>query len=414
MTISKSIYCPSCGQVFHLKFQIDDPIKWSKWPIVVECPGCFDNMELSFSKNGLLPKQKEANYDSPGILIAYCGGLPTPASLYYQEINFPIGLHSIFLVLCSIYGVETVQKYNHNLKLLQNGIVQWSRVMDESYRMISGKKIDPKAYYRKLKSIFRDGVQEKEFQTPVDCIRHYENMIKTVYRALDFGLFKEGPLQNFFNKLTNGFLNEEGPEKILEVARITRYNSNLLKEVRKRINFCIKDFSKILPACFLDFNNGNGKDLFLLTGTIEDINEMYADNFEAICKCLPLIMGLYNTSYNGNPDCFKNSDGSTEGNMEKFMGFDNGSKIKKMLTVPDIKVAFENILETRIRNGINHNNTEFVIETQSCKYFYDMTRPNIYTECRLIDLAYRIIYQIRFFLLIHRFLILIDKGFLVS
>lgn len=193
--------------------------------------------------------------------------------------------------------------------------------------MVCGTKINPQAYYKKLKSIFIDGVEKEMFQTPEDCVMHYEEMIKTVYRGLDFGRFKDGPLKSLFDSLDDGFLTDDGPEKILEAATKTNYNSSLLRDVRWRINLCVKDLAKILPACFLDFNGGNGRDLFLLTGTIEDINKMYADNFEVICKCLPLIMALYNTVRNGYSDCFKLSDGTTvEGNMERFMEFDNGLK----------------------------------------------------------------------------------------
>lgn len=62
-----------------------------------------------------------------------------------------------------------------------------------------------------------------------------------------------------------------------------------------------------------------------------------------------------------------------------------------MMTLQDLRRALGDLLETHIRNGINHENTEFDIDTQTCKYFYDNTRPENYVECRLIDIAYRVL-----------------------
>ena len=409
MTVANHIKCPNCGQVFHLKFQVDNSVYWSEWPVVLECPGCNDPMEMTYSSKGLRPTPKKAERDEPGIVVCYCGGLPTPGCLYYQK-DSGVGFHSIFLTLWGSISEEAMESYKLSLRRLQEGIVRWANSLEISYRMISGKKINPKAYYNKMKAIFEDDLPKERYKTPEDCKTHYDEMVATVYRAMNVGAFCDGPLHKLLDSLRLDLVNQAGPEKIVECAEKAAYSKSVLHEVRTRINTTVKNLSKVLPALFLDFNGGDDADLFLLTGSVDDLNNIYSSNYEVICKTLPLLAAMYNLVNNGNPDSFKNADGSlAEGDLKKFAALDNGKKVNLLMGLPDFHDAISDILNTKIRNGVRHENLEYDIDTQTCEYHYDNSRPDLLITVRLIDLAHAILNQLRYFLMIYRMLLLIDK-----
>ena len=411
MTVANHIKCPNCDQVFHLKFQVDNSVYWSEWPVVLECPGCNDPMVMTYSAKGLKPEPKTAERDESGIVVCYCGGLPTPGCLYYQEEESGVGFHSIFLILSNTIGYEMMEAYKYSLRRLQEGIVHWDNVLEVSYRMISGKKINPKAYYNKMKVVFKDDhLPKDQFESPEDCKMHYDEMVAAVYRAMNVGAFSERPLKKLFHSLKLAIVNRIGPDKIVESAKKAGYSNSVIHEVRTRINTTVKNLSKVLPALFLDFNGGDGTDLFLLTGSVDDINNIYSSNYEVICKTLPLLASIYNLVNNGDPDSFKNADGSiAEGNLKKFAELDNGKKVSLLMELPDFRTGISDILNTKIRNGVRHENLEYDIDTQTCEYHYDNSRPDVFIEIRLIDLAHAVLNQLRYFLMIYKLLLLIAK-----
>lgn len=411
MTVAQPVHCPSCGQVFQLKFQVDKTINWIAWPMVLKCPGCNDQIDLLFDHEGLHPKLEAATTFEPGIVVGYCGGLPTPAALYYKRENSGTGFFSVFLNICQAFGDKIVLEYNAWLKILQEGIVQWCQVLEISYRMITGGNINPSAYNKKMIAVFGDDIPQDRFKTPEDCMEHYDDLVATAYNALNFGSFREGKLWKLFNELSKEFT-DLGRDLIeMPTAAVKGgCTPGLLDEVCQRINLLTKSLPKFLPACFLDFNGGSGDGLFLLSGSPDDINKMYADNYEVICKCLPVLMAIYNKAYNGDPDCFMRADGSrAPGDLKKFADLDNGNKVNQLMTLPVFQEALAEALNTKIRNGVNHRNVKYDLETQICKYHYDPSRPEVFVEHRLIDVAHGVLTQLRCLFLLYRYLSITEK-----
>lgn len=72
------------------------------------------------------------------------------------------------------------------------------------------------------------------------------------------------------------------------------------------------------------------------------------------------------------------------------------------MKIAELNSVFSEILNTKIRNGYNHEDTIFYTDTQIGEYHYDQSRPDVTYEIKLIDVAHAVIDQLRCLLLIAR------------
>lgn len=414
MTIAKSIYCPSCGQIIHLKYQIEPSIGWREWPLVLECPDCGNIEEITYSNKGLKPHLKNAEANQPGYKVAYCGTLPTPGMLYYEKVTSGIGLNSVFMIIHMLYPNVDLSKLGMHMSILENGIVKYRHALPRLYHMLNGNRTNPQAYYNKMKNIFGNDIIEKPYTTIEECYEHYHEMQECVYRAINMGDYNSGKLKAFFY---NGIklLLDKGPDAIQEVIRKGLYTTMIDAKVCNRINECVSKLQILLPAFFLDFipNYRLHEEhlLYILSGTFETINDMYASNFEVICQCIPMLMSIFNMIRHGSPDIFKNDDGVVvNGDMSKFISLNNGNKISNMMKIAELNTVFSEILNTKIRNGYNHEDTIFYTDTQIGEYHYDQSRPDVVYEIKLIDVAHAVIDQLRCLLLIAKLFYMLKNN----
>ena len=413
MTIAKSIHCPSCGQIIHLKFQIEPSISWREWPLVLECPDCYNVEEITYSSKGFKPSLRNAEVNQPGYKVAYCGTLPTPDMLYYEKAESGIGINSVFMMIHMLYPNVNLRELGMHMSILENGIVKYRQALPKLYHMLNGKRTNPKAYYNKMKIIFGNDIIDKPYTTIEECYEHYHEMQECVYRAISMGDYNSGNLNAFFY---NGIklLIDKGPDAIQEVIEKGLYTKIIDDKVSTRINECVSKLQILLPAFFLDFIPNYRLDeehlLYILSGTFETINDMYASNFEVICQCIPILMSIFNMTRNGRADIFKNDNGViVDGDMSKFVSLNNGNKISNMMKIAELNSVFSEILNTKIRNGYNHENTIFYPDTQIGEYHYDQSRPDVVYEIKLIDVAHAVIDQLRCLLLITKLFHLFKK-----
>lgn len=404
MTIAKTIHCPSCGQIIHLKYQIEPSIGWREWPLVLECPNCCNVEEITYSKNGFKPHLGDADVNQPGYKVAYCGTLPTPSMLYYEKVESGIGLNSVFMMIHMLYPNVDFSKFGMHMNILENRIVKYRYALPKLYHMLNGNRTKPQAYYNKMKVIFGNDINEKPYTTVEECYDHYHEMQECVYRAINMGDYNSSMLKSFFCNAIK-LLVEKGPYAIQEVIKKGLYTKVLDTKVCTRINECISKLQILLPAFFLDFipNYRLNEEhmLCILSGSFETINDMYASNFEVICQCIPVLMSVFNMTRHGSPDIFKNNDGVIiDGDMTKFASLNNGNKISNMMKIAELNSVFSEILNTKIRNGYNHEDTVFYNDTQIGEYHYDQSRPDVAYEIKLIDVAHAVIDQLRCLLLI--------------
>ncbi|MDE6717792.1 MAG: hypothetical protein K2J70_06335 [Muribaculaceae bacterium] len=405
MTIPAEILCPTCGAAFHLKYQIDTSIEWRTWPMELVCPNCNDRIHLELDKNGLKPDLEKADRYAEGYLVGYCAGLPTPRPLYYEKQSHGLAL-SLYQTLQMVFGFEEMHLYNMALKGVMHGVDQWSEALDSLHKLLQAKELKPEYYIRKIKAIFGDDTPVDGIETVEDCHGHYVTMIGVVFANFNKGSFTSSLLNMLFRKVRHNFKSDtEGPMKVVECCKEAGVSEELYNEVAEQINKNVKDLAKFLPAFMLDFNGGSGKDLFLMTTTEKEINDLYADNFEVIGKCLPLVMAFYNQIHHGNPNIFKDKDGKAyHADMAKFISHTNGTRLNLMQRLPKLRVAFSEIADNGIRNGIHHNNTSYDHWTQTVTYAPDPSRPEIKKRYRLIDAAHAVLNQLRFLTLIFPFL----------
>lgn len=387
--------------------------------MVLRCPECGNEEMVSVSRQGLEPLIVKADLGGPGTVVGYCGTLPTPPNLYYVDVPAPSpGRNSVYInmtQLCHPYlDCPDFKIHQQRLAIIEDGIVRYRHALPQLYNMLIVKKINPKAYFRKMKNIFGDDMPGREFSMPEECRDHYKNMLVTVYRALNFGNFSESALYSFFHELPAALINE-GPEAMSDVVDRRLLTADIRNKVYRRLNESVGDLEKLLPAFFLDTLPPEAVEvrekLNILSGTFDTFNELYAANFEVLCKVLPIIMAIYNRVNNGNVDIFKDADGKTLANktLDDFMALDNGTKVHLMFTLPRLKEALGNVLNTKIRNGYNHVNTVYEPLTQTGTYHYDPARPEKTEEMRLIDLAYGVICQIRAMLMLVWLFMAMDK-----
>ena len=413
MTIAKSIHCPSCGQIIHLKFQIEPSISWREWPLVLECPNCNNVEESIYSSRGFIPHLKNAEVNQPGYKVAYCGTLPTPGMLYYEKAESGIGLNSVFMIIHMLYPNVDLSKLGMHMSVLENGIVKYRHALPKLYHMLNGNRTNPKAYYNKMKIIFGNDIIDKPYITVEECYEHYHEMQECVYQAINMGDYNSGKLKAYFDNVIKQLV-DKGPEAIQEVIKKGLYTKVIDNKVCIRINECVSKLQILLPAFFLDFipNYRSDKEhlLYILSGTFETINDMYASNFEVICQCIPVLMSVFNMTRHGGSDIFKNDDGVViDGDMSKFVSLNNGHKISNMMKIAELNSVFSEILNTKIRNGYNHEDTIFYTDTQIGEYHYDQSRPDVTYEIKLIDVAHAVIDQLRCLLLIARLFHLFKK-----
>ena len=143
----KFVFCPDCGAVLHLKFQVDDSLDWRIWPVILECLNCHSIIEAEFSKDedGLTasrnidgrrgPDLKKAEVRSDGWVIGYCDLLPTPEPLYYKPYAMGLCMPSIFMY----FDLELMMKYRPLSKDISDCIVRYRHAMPMLYAVLRGE-----------------------------------------------------------------------------------------------------------------------------------------------------------------------------------------------------------------------------------------------------------------------------------
>lgn len=417
MTIAKAFYCPRCEErVFHLKFQMDDSINWRPWPFSIECDNCgaiIDGrlqMKVRHDKSSsptgipdleIIPKLKSADYNDDGAVFAYSNTLPVPEYLYYQPWKGP-GISSVFLVVSSMVDSDIVVAYGRQMAQLERDVIRYDSSLNSLSQLLRGSRTNIKAFKKTLQD--KLGLTPKE--TPsinswTECYDIYQELHRTVLKMLNRGDNSVLPLFKF---LITGLVNL-GQDKVNECRQalmeiLDEKFSNYSKKLYIRLDQCVQELWKLLPGLFVDIYDSQNlqldKQLRLVTSSLDDVENLFRDNFNFLARYMPFIMGIYNLIANGTLNKFFDKEGNElKYNLIDFLKCPDGKRIELMSTIPILQTALSEAMNHHIRNGIDHEDSEYDLSTQLCTYYYERQGEKKSEQCYLIRLAHMCVMQIR-------------------
>lgn len=167
----------------------------------------------------------------------------------------------------------------------------------------------------------------------------------------------------------------------------------------------LHDFDYFLPVIGLSYWPENkikrplGPEYLLTTSDIDPIRQLYADCYEWICRCLPILVGAENIRSRGSYDKFPELAKKGQKKMNSLADFthaDNGIKIQLVSDMNNASISrFVSILDNRLRNAINHYKTKLHPVEQRIEYFpYKGAKKSKKSESIfLIDLTERCYWQ---------------------
>lgn len=417
MTVAKAFYCPQCEErAFHLKFQMDDSIFWRAWPFSIECDICGSiiNGRLLFKKRHdknptptdipdleMMPKLKNADYNDDGAVFAYSNILPIPANLYYQPWKEP-GISSIFLLVNSMVDSKAVLDYGRRMAQFESGIIRYDSSLAALSQLLRGSKTNIKAFKKTLKDKIGLTLQEtSSINSWTDCYDIYHGLHRTVINMLNLGDNSVTPLFNLFIK---GLI-DIGPDKVNEyrqaiMEKLNEKFTSYSKKLYIRFDHSIKELWKLLPGFFVDIYDAQNlqldEHLRLVTSSLDDVENLFRDNFNLLSRYLPLVMGLYNLIANGAIDKFCDKEGNElKYKLEDFLECTDGKRVELMSSIPILQSALSEAMNHHIRNGIDHADSEYNLLTQQCTYYYERHGKKKSEQCYLIRLAHMCVMQIR-------------------
>lgn len=396
-----------------MKFQADVSVNWRKWPFSVTCPSCGDVIDYYWSAGNdadFDAHLRKADYGDRGIVIGYCGGLPTPEPLYYKEGGGP-GFFSTYLILHQILGLEPVEKHKVCVQKIDKDIIRYQSLLTSIYRMLRGIQTNPKAISKKIADIlgFAEG-EYHEIESIRNCYFAYDDMVNCVRKAISYS---DSSVNDSFDKFFRNLV-AIGPQEIANLAHASWQSDDLRNRdtyefLFSRINSDVEALQILLPAFILDQNIDvlACRNLYLVTASVAQINDMYENNYVTIAKFLPFLMGLYNRLRNGDFNTFKDEFGTVQKyNLSDYLSLSDGKKVEIINKIPELRDLLEGCLINNIRNGESHKDYSIDNTTQTVTYrnFNGVT----YTD-RLINVAHKSIKQLRVLCNLAMFMIMVRK-----
>lgn len=406
MTVGNSFCCPDCGAVLHLKFQVDDSLNWRVWPVVLECPKCKSIIEAEFSQdeNGLTasrnidgrrgPNLKKAEVRSDGGVIGYCDLLPTPEPLYYKQYKMGLCMSSIFMHFDS----DLMMKYRPISHAISDGIVRYRHMMPALYALLCGDQTNVEAFKSRLARELELKPEECTLSNADDCYEMYEQLHGAIRKALR--PYDENPIYDYFDKIWTWIV-KAGPEVFVDVRKVCSLTEDacrrLYDDCNRRINATVEELQKLMPAMLLDYMcRDDGDGLYLMTARHTEINSLYEANYAVVMKMLPALMAIDNCRRTGDCNSFTDNEGKkSKFGMSDFISQQDGTRAKLVLQLDHLSPVLKDVINNHIRNGVDHQETDYDPKTQEVIYHYQNSRGDAIEKHRLIKVAHMCLQQLR-------------------
>ena len=403
MTIGEYFKCPSCGQVFAIKLQMDETYKVFDWPIHVSCPSCGTEMDLFFNARGLQPKELLIKDSDRCITMGYSAVLPLTKDLYFRALSRGerIVASTPFMNYSFFNGsFDAAGPLGAWANWLIGNLIPYRHYLAELHPLITHRPCNVKAVSAKLAAL-SEAQEFKELENEEECVDAFMELIHVTYRNLVIKPYAGTVMIHYFNKIFEYVLKADKSHLSLQREKldgVMNIHNWLWDEGTKTIANIIGGIQKLMPAMAFavkgKFNVPTGEDLYIMTVGYEEVDSWFASGYEALVHFLPVIVGLNNAYKNGDADKFVVDGKERGGTLEDYAKLDAFGRINAIRQDADLAAIYEPVLNNRIRNAIQHKGDKFNPTTQTIAYHYDTTDDSKVVEYKLIDVAYMVFLQL--------------------
>lgn len=427
MTIAKEIQCDACGEIYHLKLQVDETIELSEWPIVVECAECGNSMSFTFDKDSNFRKKDKGKWISvnesnagslslkKGYIMGYSPIMPIVPTLFHKKVPSGMGVYSPFLRFSMETGIDWVNVKNCNAKnisIIQN-VIPYKSALSELFNLLNHNPLRIGAFVRKVANVFDIDADGKTTFDENRCFDFYDELQQTIFQNLitrghptpieeDFCREVYRWVDNLKDDEVRGMVS--GLKGLLDIDR-ELFNSY------EHIANIVKVLDKLLQGVFVSEMERlqlmiKCQRLHIVTISHNELLSLYAKGYEIICKFLPLLAGINNCLKRAGFDDFGDGKGHK---VSKMYSLSNGTIIELLSGVEPFSNMLPNILNTHWRNANEHVDVDYDLGTQVCSFKYDSSRPDRIEEVALIEVAKAVYRQLIFLIEISNIVLLIKK-----
>jgi len=403
MTVGEYFKCPLCGKTFCIKMQMDPTYTLYDWPIHVSCSNCGNEMDLVFNSNGLQPSDLKIDDAEQCITFGYSAVLPMTSALYYRDLSRAERMVSFspFINYSFFYGkLDASGMLGYWVNALMKSLIPYRHYLKELYPLISHQPCNVKAFSAKLAAL-SEAPKYKVLRNENECLDAFIDLFFATYKNLSIALYEKSPYAKLYQQLQDFVLRADENQLALArdvVNKVMSLDDWLWDEALETAAEVVNEIQVLFPSMSFvamgTFDIPSGKELYTMTVGFKKLDEWYASLFEALVHIMPLIVGLNNAMKNGDANVFVVDGNQLSKTMIDFSKLDTANRIGAISQDAVLKETFVPLLNTHIRNAIQHSGDNFKIESQIVEYHYDHTDRSKHDDFRLIDVGFMVFMQL--------------------
>lgn len=392
--------CPSCGKIYQLKIQVDRNFYIYDLPISIECIDCNDILEYTYSsKSGLNPKpfSIEAPKDQSvkTTAIGYSATLPITEDVYMKDLDGTESMlfFSMFMnLLRGHFSDVEIKKYDSFIIRVQDNILTYRKALKALYPILKKGNVD--AYFRKMATVFDEKVSKKQFGH-TDMMEHFFDMVSCCHANLSTSYYTTQIAAPFIAPLSQKI---EGlsPDEAIELKNALdtpRKMSEWYKsEALPYISKMMANIEKLMPAMIYssvgEDNPLNRGKLLIVTISLDDALDFYAEGLETFSHGLHILCGLDNYLSTGDVNSFHNQAAKGIASIDGFSKLSIGLMADKIEDNIPLRRYLNGSMQHKVRNANEHNGIDYDSKTQHIICHYDFKDENKIFELDLIELCH--------------------------
>lgn len=400
MVQRRYVECPICGKIYQIKIQIDQNIRFFNWPISFECIDCGENMDYTFGKNGLIPKECDFRpnpSDLPITTIGYSSSLPITDSLYIKDLDYSESLVCFSpyfnLTQQGSFQIEEIQRFDSFLLNIQNNLLPYKDVLKKLLPIFKKGKLD--SFSKKMAIVFNINKYQKLNSTK-EMYDVYFELIEKAYINLATPHYINHSYKNFikpFEDYLDGISAAEVKvikEKLDESGIISTWYKN---EALPYIAEMVSNVQYFIPAMIYSIvgvsDVGQRGDLKIVTISHKKATEIYSKGFETYAHALKIVVGLNNIIDNGSIDVFTNPKVGGVDTITKFANKSGGKMLEHVEDYTTIYDYLDGAMNNKVRNAASHGDSgiEYDPLTQKIKCYYDDSDKDKHYDTTLMTIC---------------------------
>lgn len=390
--------CPICGKLYQIKIQVDNNIGIFEWPISIECLGCGEILEYTFTPKGLRPKGsnfKPTPTDPPITTIGYSSSLPITDDLYLKDLDYAqsMALFSPFINLSSNghFTLEEVEGYENFLKRMQKYLLPYREVLHALLPILNKGNVN--AFSKKMAVFFG-----KKNYKPLDSTQEMYDVYFDLFEKSYFNLVSPRYLDDYYKKyvkplreyLGNATVNEvkQIKDKLDESGKISIwYKEKALPYIAKMVEDIQKLISSMIYSCVGVRDVKLRGNLNVVTISFDEAVDKYEDGYEIYANGMKTFVGLNNILENGNIDTFTNPKLGGVAGITGFASLSVGKMIEHVENYSTVTDYLDGAINNKVRNASIHNSITYDSRTQEVKCYYNPADQTKVYETTLMEIC---------------------------